>query len=91
MAYQRYSRQSDWYIFWETSQANTREDERLAVWHVNHRAAGHSITYQGARDMLAADDFSRILGFCERDRVVVREAIEEFVTDVDEKYGQAAR
>jgi hypothetical protein len=90
MAYQRYSRQSEWYIFWEATDAASRDEELLAVWHTDHRSDGATITYRDAREMLATGDFGRIPGFLNRHHDLMREALEEFVADVDDKYEQPA-
>jgi len=90
MAYLRYGRNTYWYIFWETSSAKSKEDERLAVWNIDHRASGPSFNYREVLDMLGTNNFERVPGFSARETDVLRRALQEFVEDVEAEYGQRA-
>lgn len=89
MAYLRYSRTCTWYVFWEAragQEPTARQDERIAVWHANHRAIAPSFSYTDASAMLATGDFTAIPGFLPTDREVIHGALAEFVADVDAEY-----
>jgi len=90
MAYRRYGGKGDWYIYWETSPAKSKEDKRLAVWHVDHRAFEPNFSYREIKDMLGANDFGRVPGYSTRETDNLRQAFQEFVADVDAEYGQRA-
>ncbi len=99
MAYARYSRKCDWYIFWYT-QANAapgasaeparKEEEMLAVWHADHRADGPTYSYTQVREMLATGDLSRIPGYTARDRQFLIDGLSKFVSDVDQEWEDGA-
>jgi hypothetical protein len=90
MAYRRYDKTSDWYIFWETSSAKSKEDERIAVWHKDHRAAAPNFSYREVLAMLEENNFGGVPGFSTRDSDVLRRAFQEFVADVDAEYSSRA-
>ena len=98
LAYARYERGCNWYIFWEASgddqpanqAAGSKEKERLAVWHGDHRKTTPAFTYAQVSQMLAADDFTAIPGFQPRDKDLLRMCLSEFVKDVDQKFVSAA-
>jgi len=90
MAYLRYSWKCPWYIFWHVSDAQTRDQERVAIWHGDHRAKMPNFSYADVRQMLESGGFSRIPGFSQPDSERVSEALLRFVTDVNEKYGERA-
>ena len=99
MAYSRWGRDSDWYVFWETSKADMdaeaagtpkpKAEEVLAVWHVKNKERP-SFTYAEVREMLATGDFSRIPGFEESSRMVLKDCMTAFVNDVDRDRGEEA-
>jgi len=91
MAYLRYGPDSDWYVFWysDNSQAGSRlpkNETRLAVWHSDDRETGPLFRYPQVREMLDADDFSRVPGFEPSHRALLRGALAEFARDVDDEY-----
>ena len=90
MAYRRYSTTSDWYIYWETSSAKSKEDERLAVWHRDHRASAPNFGYREVLAMLEKNNFDGVPGYSTRDSDVLRRAFQEFVVDVDAVYSPRA-
>ena len=93
MAYSRWGGDSDWYVFWETTKAEMdaaaagrpkpKTEQRLAVWHAKNKETP-SYTYADVREMLASGDFSRIPGFDEGSRQILRECMTAFVYDVDQ-------
>ncbi len=93
MAYARYDFGCEWYIFWTFSKADAereqregrqpKTEERLAIWHSDHRAAGPEFSYAEVVEMLGSADFTRIPGFAEVDRKLIVECLTEFVNDVD--------
>ena len=85
MAYARYSRDCEWYIFWVTEVAKRREDERLAVWHVG-LSTGHEFSYPAVRDMIGRSDFSPIPGRKAHDDALLRLALSQFLADVDREW-----
>lgn len=83
MAYSRWGRDSDWYIY-RQSGAQRPEDEMLAVWHVT-AVPGEpdcEFNYANVLEMLARDDFSRIRGWSVAADAIFREALNTFVEDV---------
>ena len=82
MAYSRYSKDCDWYIFWcstkedevhaNREQPKSKEAQRIAVWHADHRSTQPLFTYPEVRRLLDSNDFSQIPGFQERDRELLR-------------------
>ncbi len=90
MAYSRYGRESNWYIFWLSPHGATKDDERVAVWHADHRKDQPDFSYGEIRQMMAVDDFSQIPGFSQQDVEFVRGALSEFVADVDDEYEKRA-
>ncbi len=90
MAYRRYDRSSDWYIYWEACSVRSKEDERIAVSHIDHRAAAPNFSYREVSDMLGANNFERVPGYSTRESDVLRQAFQEFVEDVDAEYSQRA-
>ena len=92
MAYSRWSHDSDWYVFWETTKADInataagrpkpKAEERLAVWRIRSKEAP-SFTYAEVREMLSSGDFSRISGFDEDSRKLLHDCMTAFIDDVD--------
>ncbi len=89
MAYARYDRDCNWYIFQtstalnEQPQGNSKEKGLLAVWHADHRELRPSYTYFEIREMLDSNDFSQFPGYSEADHELLRDCLGEFVKDVD--------
>ena len=92
MAYSRWDLNSDWYVFWESTKADTdaaeegrpkpKAEERLAVWRAKNKETP-SFTYAEVRQMLASEDFSRIPGFDDSSRQLLVTCMTEFIRDVD--------
>lgn len=92
MAYSRWGRGSNWYVFWECTKSDTdaasagnpkpKSEERLAIWHSQHKATP-SYTYAEVREMLVNGDFARITGFEDSSRALLHECMTKFVEDVD--------
>ncbi len=61
MAYLRFSKDCDSYVFDETQKGEP--ESRLAVWHKDHRAPGASYTAGMIRKMLESGDYFRIPGY----------------------------
>ena len=80
MAYLRYSRTCDWYVF-------EQPDGSLAVWHQDHRRSGPSFMEAEVRAMLASNDFTRVPGFQASHRGQLVQAFQEWLADL----GTAAR
>lgn len=101
MAYLRFGADSDWYVFWYADRADEeaeatgaripRESVCLAIWHVQHRSDAPLFTYREVRRMLELNDFSPVAGFEPAHRDALREALREFVNDVDAVYGPEQR
>jgi hypothetical protein len=89
MAYLRWGRDSDWYVFWESSPARAKADERLAIWNADVRDRQFAATYGEIQAMLESGDFSSIPGYEARDRDVIRHALAAFIEDVDLSYAKA--
>ncbi len=92
MAYSRWGRDSDWYIFWETTKADSeaaaagrpkpKVEERLAIWRAQSKEA-RSFTYAEVSEMLTSGNFSRIPGFDDSSRKILDERMTAFIYDVD--------
>jgi hypothetical protein len=89
MAYLRYSRDSDWYVFHQSSDTQNRNEEVLAVWHVDHRIESPQFTYAQVKQMLRRNDFSEIPGYSAKYEDQIKTALEEFVRDIDTDYNQS--
>jgi hypothetical protein len=95
MAYVRYSTHSQWYIFWYCSpddKINSNQnasDQKLAVWHENHRTdpVGTTFSYLRIKEMLSTDDYTDVAGYRKKDREIIRSAFIKFVHDVEKEYG----
>ena len=86
MAYARYDRECDWYIFWHSRKGDeqtTRSTQELAIWHSDHRAEGPLFTYGEVKDMLSSGDFSRIPGRQPSDDTNLATWLAEFAADVE--------
>jgi len=100
MAYARYGSDSDWYVFWESTKADSdaiaagepkpKSAEVLAIWHAHYRASAPAFTYAQVRQMMATGDFSSIPGFHEASRELLRTCMAEFIQDVDSEHDQVA-
>jgi hypothetical protein len=93
MAYSRWGLNADWYIFWETTKAETdaaaagrpkpKHEERLAVWRAKLKPEPY-FTYAEIQQILTSEDFSRVPGFDEESRELLRDCFTAFIQDVDE-------
>jgi hypothetical protein len=86
MAYLRFGRESNWYVFWTSTpgaESSRKEAQTLAIWHADHRALGFVRSYDEVRTMLETGDFSSIPGFTPADTEVIRSALREFIADVE--------
>jgi hypothetical protein len=90
MAYTRYSRECEWYIFRVDGAATRRQDERLAVWHADHRATGSEFSYSAVKDMMERSDFTAVPGRQARDDGLLRAAFADFLRDVDGEWDERA-
>ena len=95
MAYARYGRRCEWYIFWDSANSGNeesgREDQSLAIWHQDHRAEGPHFSYAQVREMLRASDFSAIPGRTSDDDSLLTKCLSEFLRDVDQEHREAQR
>ncbi len=84
MSYARWTRDCDWYIFWQSSKARQPEDEVLAVWHVTASPGEPNTEFRCAEvtEMLAQNDFSRIRGWSPSANDLLQDALSAFVRDV---------
>lgn len=91
MAYARYDRTCPWYVFWESRKGGAAdggsEEERLAIWHKDHRADTPAFSYAAVREMLDRDDLSRVPGYTRGDHGRLRAWMTEFIHDVDADRG----
>lgn len=85
MAYLRWS-YSNWYIFWAISGAKTKEEEVLAVWHVNDDTIPHftyselkGITLPKLKELLTLD-------IPDEEYEEALKAIKIWLKEVDEEY-----
>ncbi|MDP3208838.1 MAG: hypothetical protein Q8M65_06790 [Rhodoglobus sp.] len=86
MAYTRYSRECDWYIFWAASDATCREKELLAAWHAPQGGDGPTFNYSTIQDMLNGSGFAAIPGREASDDDLLRRVFSAFLKDVDQDW-----
>ena len=79
MAYLRYSRDCNWHVFDVTKEGEA--ERRLAVWHKDHEAQGASYTVSMIQKMLELEEYSSIPGYQPRDKRVLREAFEAWLSE----------
>ena len=95
MAYARFARNCEWYIFWYSTKedeerrkrghAKTKEKEVLAIWHSSGGLEGPLFTYAEVSEMLRTSNFSRIPGYSETDSELISRCLASFVSDVDQE------
>lgn len=74
MAYLRYSKICEWYIF-------ERSDFRLTVWHKDFRAADASFDRVEIESMLSAKSFTAVPGYRHDQEDILRGAFVEWLQD----------
>lgn len=74
MAYLRYSRTCEWYIF-------ERNDSRLVVWHNDFRESDVSFDRSEITSILDADVFESVPGYRPDQKQVLRGAFEAWLKD----------
>jgi hypothetical protein len=79
MAYLRYSRDCEWYVF-DESRAGESEC-RLAVWHKDHEVQGASFTVSMIQKMLELEDYSSIPGYQPHHKRILRDAFEAWLSE----------
>lgn len=89
MAYLRFGRDSEWYIFWHSSNVSAKGSELLSVWSTRN-ADFPTISYTDVKQILDTDNFERIPGFKAEDKEILKEALAEFIKDVDDEYERGA-
>lgn len=84
MSYARWTRDCDWYIYWQAGTAQRPEDEVLAVWYVTASPGEPNTEFRCAEvtEMLAQNDFSRIRGWSPSAHGLLQDALDAFVRDV---------
>ena len=65
-----------------------KSEELLAIWWADNKDTPR-FTYSQASEMLASGDFSRINGFDESSRSLLRDCMTCFIQDVDKERGTA--
>lgn len=92
MAYARYDKKCDWYIFWELassqerSAVDSRDSQQLAIWHKDFRFNCSSFSYIQVLQMLRSGDYSEIPGFSIEHQQMITDCLSEFVYDVGSDY-----
>ena len=81
MAYLRYSKDCDWYVFAQHSPEAS--EEMLAIWHVEHRSEGPVFPLSLVRTMLTTSDYSPIPGYTPEAKSLLQIALSEFVRDFE--------
>jgi hypothetical protein len=79
MAYLRFSPDCDWYVFSE--QREGESEERLAVWHKDHKDGRPSYSETVIRKMLESGDYSSIPGYEPRHKQLLRHAFETWLSE----------
>ena len=85
MSYSRWAENCDWYIFWHTSDAKTKDEELLSVWHCG-RDELPNYSYLDIKEYLRSENFTSIPGYEEKDRSFLKDCFEKFVGEVDGDY-----
>jgi len=79
MAYLRFSPTCDWYVFWE--QHKGESEDRLAVWHKDHRSEAPSYSEVEIRKMLESGDYSAIPGYQPQYKKLLRQVFETWINE----------
>lgn len=79
MAYLRFSKDCDWYVFDEAPKGEA--ESRLAVWHKDHRAPGASYTAGMIRKMLESGDYSSIPGYQPHHKRMLHDVFERWLNE----------
>ena len=79
MAYLRFSPTCDWYVFAEKREGES--EERLAVWHKDHKAEASSYFEVDIRKMLESGDYSIIPGYQPQYKQLLRRAFETWINE----------
>ena len=92
MAYSRWDRNSNWYVFWEETEtgdeaavagkSKPKSLEMLDIWRAQNQATPR-FSYAEVSEILQTDDFSRIPGFDEDSRAILCECMIAFIRDLD--------
>jgi hypothetical protein len=82
MSYCRFSVGSDWFVFWKSSEPASKQDELLAIWRADSIETP-SFKYVEVLEMLDSGDFSRIAGFDENSRDLLKNCMKAFIVDID--------
>ena len=84
MAYCRFGSDSDFYIFWDSSESGTTKDEQaIAVWHMDHTKTGFSLTYTECVEATLNSDYTSIPGYKPKYKNLIESTLLEFISDVD--------
>jgi hypothetical protein len=79
MAYLRFSKDCDWYVFDEAQKGAS--ESRLAVWHKDHKEQGASYTADMIQNMLESGDYSIIPGYQPHHKRMLDEAFEAWLNE----------
>jgi len=79
MAYLLYSKDCEWHVFQEDKAGQS--ENRLAVWHKDHKAEGASYTVSMMQKMLELEDYSSIPGYQPHHKRMLRKAFEAWLAE----------
>jgi hypothetical protein len=79
VAYLRFSPTCDWYVFSEEREGES--EERLAVWHKDHKEERPSYSEILIRKMLESGDYSAIPGYQPQYKQLLRRAFETWINE----------
>ncbi len=91
MSYARWGWDGAWYIFWQSTDAESREAEQLALWCCRvEKRAYPSYSYAEIKEFLRSKDFSRIPWYNpkEKEESFLRDCMRSFLRDVDREWGK---
>ncbi|MGQ0696294.1 MAG: hypothetical protein ACT4OL_12070 [Nitrospiraceae bacterium] len=79
MAYLRFSKDCDWYVFDEAQESEA--ESRLAVRHKDHESQGASYTVSMIQKMLESGDYSIIPGYQPHHKRMLHDAFEAWLNE----------
>lgn len=86
MAYTRWSSDSNWYIFYECTSSNKKEEQLIAIWHSDDPSNRCSYTYSEISEIYKNNNWNK-LKTNKLDQIdILKECVQSFIQDVDCDY-----
>ena len=80
---------SNWYVFWQSSDAKKADDELCAIWYVEDERLP-TFSFKKLKDAKNVDDLRQLLGLDIRDDEYTEclEYVKQFIKEVEEYYNE---